>query len=46
MAGMVGSVTPFDSKSQSWEEYYEVFNHFFVANDVETTEKKRDILLS
>lgn len=46
MAGMVGSVTPFDSKSQSWEEYCEVLNHFFVANDVESTEKKRAILLS
>ncbi len=46
MAGMVGSVTPFDSKSQSWEEYCEVLNHVFVANDVESTEKKRAILLS
>ncbi len=46
MAGMVGSVTPFDSKSQSWEEYCEVLNHFFVVNDVESTEKKRAILLS
>ncbi len=46
MAGMVGSVTPFESKSQSLEEYCEVLNHFFVANDVETTEKKLAILLS
>ncbi len=46
LAGMVGSVTSFDSKSQSWEEYCEVLNNFFVANDVESTEKKQVILLS
>ncbi len=46
MAGIVGAVTPFDIKSQSWEEYCEVLNHFFVANYVESTEKKRAILLS
>jgi len=46
MAGMLGSVTPFDNKSQSWEDYCEILNHFFVANDVEEPEKKRAILLS
>lgn len=46
MANMLGSVTPFDNKSQSWEEYCEILNHFFVANDVEEPEKKRAILLS
>ena len=46
MANMLGSMTPFDNKSQSWEEYCEILNHFFVANDVEEPEKKRAILLS
>lgn len=46
MAGMLGSVMPFDNKSQSWEEYCEILNHFFVANDVEEPNKKRAILLS
>lgn len=41
MANMLGSVTPFDNKSQSWEEYCEILNHFFVANDVEEPEKKK-----
>ncbi|KAI7806716.1 hypothetical protein IRJ41_010699 [Triplophysa rosa] len=43
---MVGSVTPFDNKLQSCEEYCEILNHFFVANDVDEPEKKRAILLS
>ncbi len=46
MALAVGTLTPFDSKTQSWEEYCETLSHFFEANDIEDTAKKRPILLS
>lgn len=37
-------MTPFDSKSQLWEEYCEKLNHFFVANDVKNTEETSNIV--
>ncbi|XP_039511288.1 uncharacterized protein K02A2.6-like [Pimephales promelas] len=43
---MVGTLTAFDSQTQTWEEYVEVLGHFFVANEIEEEEKKRAILLS
>nr|XP_033495922.1 uncharacterized protein K02A2.6-like [Epinephelus lanceolatus] len=46
MAATVGSVSPFDSKSQTWEEYCEILDHFFVANDIDNDEKTRAVLLS
>ncbi|XDV26337.1 hypothetical protein PO909_030083 [Leuciscus waleckii] len=46
MANMVGTVTPFDSQSQSWEEYCEILQHFFVANEITEAVKQRAILLS
>lgn len=39
-------MSPFDSKSQTWEEYCEILDHFFVANDIDNEEKKRAVLLS
>ncbi|KAL3976450.1 hypothetical protein ACER0C_022336 [Sarotherodon galilaeus] len=46
MATTVGSVVPFDSQLQSWEEYCEILNYFFVANDIKEEKKKRVVLLS
>ncbi|XP_078029629.1 uncharacterized protein LOC144465141 [Epinephelus lanceolatus] len=46
MAATVESVSPFDSKSQTWEEYCEILDHFFVANDIDNDEKKWAVLLS
>ncbi|CAI5661061.1 unnamed protein product [Oreochromis niloticus] len=46
MATTVGSVAPFDSELQSWEEYCEILDYFFVANDIKEEEKKRAVLLS
>ncbi|CAI5685796.1 unnamed protein product [Oreochromis niloticus] len=46
MATTVGSVVPFDSQLQSWEEYCEILNYFFVVNDIKEEEKKRVVLLS
>ncbi|XP_060742372.1 uncharacterized protein K02A2.6-like [Tachysurus vachellii] len=46
MANMVGTVTPFDCQSQSWEEYCEILQHFFEANGIADAPKQRAILLS
>ncbi|XP_062400896.1 uncharacterized protein K02A2.6-like [Sardina pilchardus] len=43
---MVGTLTAFDSQTQTWEEYVEVLGHFFVANGITDEGKKRAILLS
>ena len=43
---VIGTVTPFDVASQSWEEYEEMLEMFFEANDIEAAEKKRAVLLS
>lgn len=42
----VGTVGPFHSQTQSWEEYTEVLEFFFMANDIEDLEKRRAVLLS
>lgn len=42
----IGSLPPFDSKQQAWEEYCEIVEHFFTANDIEEADKKKSILLS
>lgn len=41
----IGTLSPFDSKVQSWEEYCEIIEHFFTANYIED-DKKKSILLS
>lgn len=46
MTNMVGTVTPFDSQSQSWEEYCEILQHFFEANEITDAPKQNAILLS
>lgn len=46
MSGTVGSVSPFDANSQTWEEYCEILTQFFTANDIDAADKKRAILLS
>ncbi|XP_023809022.1 uncharacterized protein K02A2.6-like [Oryzias latipes] len=46
MAATVGSLIQFDSKEQSWEEYCEIMDHFFIANGIDDADKKRAVLLS
>lgn len=46
MANLVGTFTPFDSQSQSWEEYCEILQHFFKANKTTEAAKQKAILLS
>lgn len=43
---MVGTLTAFDSQTQTWEEYCEVLEHFFDANMITDAGRKRAILLS
>ncbi|XP_038590459.1 uncharacterized protein K02A2.6-like [Micropterus salmoides] len=43
---MVGSTAPFDSQTQSWEEYSEVLHHFFEANEITEAGWQKAILLS
>lgn len=43
---MVGSTAPFDSQTQTWEEYCEVLHHFFEANEIDDAGRQKAILLS
>ncbi len=42
----IGFLPPFDSKVQAWEEYCEIVEHFFTANDIDEGDKKKSIMLS
>lgn len=46
MAHMVGTIPPFDCQSQSWEEYCEILQHFFEANEITKAVRQKAILLS
>ena len=45
-AALVGSTAPFDSETQTWEEYCEVLHHFFEANEITDASRQKAILLS
>ena len=42
----IGTLAPFDSKVQDWEEYCEIIGHFFIANDIDDEDKMKSTLLS
>ena len=42
----VGNLSAFDSKEQTWEEYCEILDQFFEANDIDNGDKQRAILIS
>ena len=46
MAAVIGSVTPFDNATQSWEEYSEMLDFFFEANDIKEPDRRKAVLLS
>ncbi len=46
MTTMVGTVSPFDGTSQLWDEYIEMLEYFFQANEIEGADKKKAVLLS
>ena len=41
-----GSIGEFDSDRETWKSYTERLTQYFIANDVESADKKRAILLS
>uniref|UniRef100_A0A8C5QT05 Gypsy retrotransposon integrase-like protein 1 n=2 Tax=Leptobrachium leishanense TaxID=445787 RepID=A0A8C5QT05_9ANUR len=46
MAALVGTVSPFDCELQSWDEYIEVLDYFFQANEITDAGKRKAVLLS
>ena len=46
MTALVGSIGPFDSTTESWEQYAERLGHFFSANGITNADRQRSILLS
>lgn len=46
MAALLESTAPFDSQTQTWEEYCEVLHHFFEANEITDADRQKAILRS
>ena len=46
MAGLLGSVEPFERDTDDWTAYCERLQQYFVANDIKDDGKKRAVLLS
>ena len=44
--GFYGTVATFDPKQDDWCEYIERLEHYFSANDIVSSEKRRAILLT
>ncbi len=42
----IGTPAAFDSKNQTWEEYCEIMEQFFAANEIEDADRQRAILIS
>ena len=46
MATVFGKIEEFDSSQENWPQYMERLGYFFNANDIESAEKKRAVLLT
>lgn len=46
MVAVIGTVTAFDNATQSWEEYSEMLDFFFKANNIAEPERWKAVLLS
>ena len=46
MSGTLGRVEEFDGNRNDWPEYVERVEHFFLANGIDSAEKKRAVFLS
>ncbi|XP_023192425.1 uncharacterized protein K02A2.6-like [Xiphophorus maculatus] len=46
MSATFGTLSAFDAKEQTWEEYCEILDQFFEANDIDDSAKQRAILIS
>lgn len=42
----IGTLSAFDAKSQTWEEYFEILEQFFEANGIDDGDRQRAILIS
>lgn len=46
MAAVHGSIGPFESSAEDWTSYTERLQQYFIANEVDSEDKKRALLLS
>ncbi|XP_043985912.1 uncharacterized protein LOC122838928 [Gambusia affinis] len=46
MSAMIGTLSAFDAKEQTWEEYCEILEQFFEANGIDDGDKQRAVLIS
>jgi len=46
ITGTLGRVNEFDGTKDDWPQYVERLEHFFLANGIDSEEKKRAIFLS
>ena len=43
---LIGQVSAFDPEEESWTEYKERLEHYFLANDVTDEKKKKSVLIA
>jgi hypothetical protein len=46
MAGLLGKIDEFDNKLEEWKQYEQRLQHYFSANEVTDTSKKRSTLIT
>ena len=46
MSTRIGNLSAYEAKEQSWEEYCEILEQYFEANDIDDGDKQRAILIS
>ena len=46
MATLHGTISGFDNSDEDWKSYTERLEHYFVANEIDSAEKRKAILLS
>ena len=42
----IGKISEFVPSKEDWTQYIERLEHFFVANEIDSAEKKRAVLLT
>lgn len=46
MTNTIGTLAAFDTKNQTWEEYCEIMEQFFAANEISDQARQQAILIS
>ena len=41
----IGTLAAFDRKNQTWDEYTEILEQFFVANEIDDADRQKAILI-